>query len=469
MFSHYIQGKTEWYFVKVYTDEGITGTSTKKRDGFNEMVQAALNGEIDLIITKSVSRFARNTVDILTTVRMLKEKGVEIFFEKENIYTLDSKGELLITIMSSLAQEESRSISENVTWGMRKRFADGKVALPYKHFLGYKKGEDDLPEIVPEEADIIHDIYRMFLEGKAPSYIARNLSASGIPSPSGKANWRPETVKSILTNEKYKGDALLQKTFCTDFLTKRMKLNEGEVPQYYVENSHPAIIAPEIFDAVQAEMKRRSRPGRRNYTPHCFSGRIYCDECGSLYGSKTWYNQTVWQCNARSRNETSCKTLALRNATIQDAFVRAINQIIEQKDEIIRICEDTMRERCDTTEITATLEKLRTELEVVAEMMQRQITLNAQVALDQAEYQRQFTEYEARYNETKAQIISLEKERDARAAKRGMVLQYIETLREESLVAVFDERLWYGTVEQVRVKPDGMLRFVFKDGQVVEG
>ena len=468
-YTRYIQSKDEWAFIKVYTDEGITGTSIKKRDGFNQMVQDALTGGIDLIITKSVSRFARNTVDSLTTVRMLKDRGVEVYFEKENIYTLDSKGELLITIISSLAQEESRSISENVTWGMRKRFADGKVALPYKHFLGYRKGDDDLPEIVPEEAEIVRDIFRMFLEGKAPSYIARSLTASGIPSPAGKANWRPETVKSILTNEKYKGDALLQKTFCTDFLTKRMKTNEGEVPQYYVENSHPAIIAPEIFDAVQAEMVQRKQPGRRNYTPHCFSGKIYCDECGALYGSKTWHKQTVWTCNARSKGETHCKTPALRNATIEDAFVRAINQTISQKDEIIRICEDTMRERCDTTEITATLEKLRAELEVVAEMMQRQITLNAQVVLDQAEYQRQFAEYDARYNETKAQIISLEKERDARAAKRGIVLQYIETLRAESRAAVFDERLWYGTVDQVRVKADGMMRFIFKDSPVVEG
>ena len=262
-YTQYIHSKTEWEFVKVYTDEGISATNTKKRDGFNDMVQDALDGKIDLIITKSVSRFARNTVDSLTTVRMLKERGVEVYFEKENIYTLDSKGELLITIMSSLAQEESRSISENVTWGKRKKMADGKVNLPYKHFLGYRKGEDGLPEIVPEEAVIVKDIFRMFLEGKSPAYIARHLTERGIPTPGGKPNWRPNTVESILTNEKYKGDALLQKTFCTDFLTKKFKVNEGEVPQYYVEGSHPAIIEPEIFDAVQVELKRRKQQGRQ--------------------------------------------------------------------------------------------------------------------------------------------------------------------------------------------------------------
>lgn len=169
-----------------YTDEGISALNTKKRDGFNRMIADALNGKIDLIVTKSVSRFARNTVDSLTTVRKLKDKGVEVYFEKENIWTMDSKGELLITIMSSLAQEESRSISENVTWGQRKRFADGKVNMPYKQFLGHKKGADGLPEIVPEEAEIVRSIYRMFVEGMSAGSIAKHLTENGIPTPSGK-------------------------------------------------------------------------------------------------------------------------------------------------------------------------------------------------------------------------------------------------------------------------------------------
>ena len=175
------------------------------------MVTDALAGKLDLIVTKSVSRFARNTVDSLSTVRKLKEKGVEVFFEKENIYTFDGKGELLITIMSSLAQEESRSISENVTWGQRKRFADGKVSMPYKRFLGYEKGEDGTPKIVESEAEIVRLIYQLFMEGRTSSAIAKYLAASGILSPGGKQKWQVATVNSILANEKYKGDALLQK------------------------------------------------------------------------------------------------------------------------------------------------------------------------------------------------------------------------------------------------------------------
>lgn len=424
---------------------------------------------IDLIITKSVSRFARNTVDSLTTVRMLKEKGVEVYFEKENIYTLDSKGELLITIMSSLAQEESRSISENVTWGMRKRFADGKVALPYKQFLGYRKGADGLPEIVPEEAVIVKDIYRMFLEGKSPAYIARHLSVSGIPSPGGKPNWRPNTVISILSNEKYKGDAILQKTFCTDFLTKKMKVNEGEVPQYYVEGSHPAIIEPAIFDAVQVDLKRRKQPGRRNYTPHCFSSRICCDECGELYGSKSWHSHTVWQCNARHKGLTACCTPPLRNETLQDAFVQAFNQIVDRKDEIIQICEDTMRERCDTSGLVAQQAELRTELEIITGLMQRHISANAHMVLDQTEYQRQYDEYEARYHETKRCIAEVEACREALTAKRGKLRGYLDMLRKQGPIRTFNETLWCGAVEQVRIKEDGTMHFIFKDGAVVEG
>lgn len=250
-YTNHIKSKPEWQFVKVYTDDGISATSTKNRDGFNKMIKDAIEEKVDLIITKSVSRFARNTVDTLITVRKLKEKGIEVYFEKENIYTMDSKGELLITIMSSLAQEESRSISENVTWGQRKRFADGKINIPYGRFLGYEKGEDGLPKIIEKEAAVIRKIYREFLKGKTYTGIAKQLTEENILTPGGKEEWRSSTVKSILQNEKYKGDALLQKSYTVDFLTKKTKINEGEVPQYYVENSHPGIIKAEAFDLVQ--------------------------------------------------------------------------------------------------------------------------------------------------------------------------------------------------------------------------
>ena len=206
-----------------------TGTIHAAVDGFNEMI-ATPQTENRPDRTKSVSRFARNTVDSLMTIRKLKEHGVEVYFQKENIFTFDGKGELLLTIMSSLAQEESRSISENVSWGIRKSFSDGKVSMAYSSFLGYRKGEDGTPEIVPEEAEIVKTIYHRFLEGDTVHEIARKLTAEGIPTPMRHSTWSESTLMSILTNEKYAGNAILQKTFCTDFLTKKTKKNEGSCP-----------------------------------------------------------------------------------------------------------------------------------------------------------------------------------------------------------------------------------------------
>ncbi len=258
-YTNYIQSREDWEFVNVYSDEGISGTNTKKRVGFNKMIADALDGKIDLIITKSVSRFARNTVDSLTTIRKLKEHKVECFFEKENIWTFDGKGELLITIMSSLSQEESRSISENVTWGQRKRFQDGKVSVPFGIFLGYDKGEDGNLVVNEEQAVTVRKIYRYFLEGLTPYSVAKRLTEEGIPTPGGKEKWDKSTVKRILQNEKYKGDALLQKNYTVDFLTKKQKVNNGEIPQYYVENNHEPIVSKEVYEMVQEELKKREK------------------------------------------------------------------------------------------------------------------------------------------------------------------------------------------------------------------
>ena len=468
-YTQYIKEHDGWLFAGMYTDEGISGTETKHRDGFNAMIRAAMAGEIDLIITKSISRFARNTVDTLTTVRKLKAIGVEVYFEKEQIYTLDSQGELVITIMSSLAQEESRSISENVTWGMRKRFADGKVSLPYKRFLGYRKGPDGLPEIVPEEAEIVRLIYRMFMEGKAPSYIARYLSVRDIPSPGGKEIWRPETVRSILTNEKYKGDALLQKTFRTDFLTKKSKVNEGEVAQYYISNSHPAIIDPAMYDAVQIEMERRAHRGRRNYTPHAFSGKIYCSECGGLYGSDVCHHQVIWRCNNRHRKTTQCRTPAIRNSIMEDAFVMAINRAIEQKEDIISICEAVMAERCDTTGIDDELASLSAKLDAITDLMKDSIYNNARTAIDQGEYMHLFSEYEAQSTSIQASISALKAQKTALLAKRNNIQNYIAILRSQGRIAGFSETLWLNCVEKVWINPDGTMKFDFKGGSSIEG
>ncbi|MGF7143228.1 DNA invertase Pin-like site-specific DNA recombinase [Anaerotaenia torta] len=472
-YTRYIQSKDEWEFVKVYTDEGISATSTKKRDGFNDMVNDALAGKIDLIITKSVSRFARNTVDTLTTVRKLKEKGVEVYFEKENIYTLDSKGELLITIMSSLAQEESRSISENVTWGQRKRFADGKVSLPYKRFLGYKKGPDGLPVIVEEEAEIVRLIYRLFLYGKSPSFIASMLTDEGILTPGGKANWRPNGVISILTNEKYKGDAILQKKFTVDFLTKKQKVNEGEVPQYYVANSHPAIIEPEIFDLVQYELKQRKESGRWTSSAHCFSGKIFCGECGSLYGSKVWhsnnqYRRMVWQCNEKHRGGEKCRVTHLTDEQIQAAFLAAFNRLLDSKAEILAVYDEIIRVLTDNTALDAESVELQGECDVVMELTRKCVQENAQTALNQEEYQRRYTALTERYAAARVRMTEINALRLERTAKRTNIMRFLKMLvKQGDLVTEFDEELWYITVESVTVYADQRLLLTFRDGSEI--
>ena len=293
-YTKYIQSNPEWEFVGIYTDEGISATSTKKRDGFNRMIRDALDGKIDLIITKSVSRFARNTVDTLTIVRKLKEKGIEVYFEKENIYTLDSKGELLITIMSSLAQEESRSISENVKWGWDKRMAAGKVSMAYGQFLGYEKGPDGKPKIVETEAKIVRQIYHQFLRGMSFNQIAKHLTTQGVPTPRNKGIWRVSTVMSILQNEKYMGDAILQKTFTVDYLSKKAKRNQGELPKYHVKNSHPAIVDPEIYDLVQYEIARRADGPVKNGLG-VFARQVVCGACGGQFGAKVWHSRDKYR------------------------------------------------------------------------------------------------------------------------------------------------------------------------------
>lgn len=473
-YTRHIQANTSWEFVEVYTDEGISATSTKKREGFNRMIADALNGKIDLIITKSVSRFARNTVDTLTTVRQLKEKGVEVYFEKENIYTLDSKGELLITIMSSLAQEESRSISENVTWGQRKRFADGKVTLPYGQFLGYEKGEDGLPKIVEREAEIIRQIYRMFLEGKTSTGIAKYLMESCIPTPSGKKNWQPSTIMSILQNEKYKGDAMLQKTFTVDFLTKKKKVNEGEIPQYYVENSHPAIVTQEVFDLVQHEIRKRK--GAKGYKTggSCFSGKIVCVECGSFYGSKVWhstskYRRTIWQCNNKFKNDKKCSTPHLYEDKIKEAFIDAFNSLIKNRDEILQGYKEIVRALTDTSGLDKEAAKLQSECTVVAELLRKCVEENASSALDQQEYQGRYTALAKRYETAKAGLAKLNDKRLERNAERESLEAFLRTLEKRDILLIeFDEELWNSCVENVKVHSEQQITFLFKDGMELD-
>jgi DNA invertase Pin-like site-specific DNA recombinase len=468
-YTKYIKSRADWEFACVYTDEGISAVNTKRRDGFKRMVADALAGKIDLIVTKSVSRFARNTVDSLQTVRSLKERNVEVYFEKENIYTFDGKGELLITIMSSLAQEESRSISENVTWGQRKRFADGKVTMPYAQFLGYEKGEDGQPKIVENEAETVRGIFRLFIGGMTYSAIAKRLTADGIPTPGGKTVWQTATVRSILQNEKYKGDALLQKCFTVDFLTKKQKVNEGEVPQYYVENSHPAIIAPDEFDAVQAEIERRAGRGRPSRCDSPFSGKLVCGECGGTFGSKVWhstdeYRRTVWRCNEKYKGEGKCATPHVTEDAVKDAFIKAMNGVLDGRDELLSDCRMARDLLTDTKIIDAELATLHQEIEVACELSRKAIAENARAALDQDEFAKRYDALVARHDKATARATELETMKRKRQSKHRALSAYIREIESrDTAIDEFDERLWAAAVESVTVGTDGGMTFRFKD------
>lgn len=489
-YTRYIHAKEEtddWEFVQVYTDEGISATNTKRREGFNAMVRDALVGKIDLIITKSVSRFARNTVDSLTTVRKLKERGVEVYFEKENIYTLDSKGELLITIMSSLAQEESRSISENVTWGMRKRFADGKVSMPYKRFMGYRKGADGLPEIVEEEAEVVRAIYKRFLEGDTICMIAKKLNQQGVPSPTEKKRlsggdegqerktaWGTGTVESILTNEKYKGDALLQKTYCTDFLTKKMKVNEGEVPQYYVQDSHPAIVDADIFD-LQMELARR-KALRGQYSGNgCFASRIVCGDCGHFYGSKVWhsnepYRKIIWRCNHKYNGQQKCTSPHVTQETLECAFEEVMRRMIAQREHVIAACRLATREVLDAEDLNCEREALEERLLLLNERIRRLVNDNARTQMNQAEYQKEYDELSARYGEEMNRIREIDEEVRSREVRKKQIELFLRTFEQQEADVEFDAGTFVAMVERVvvsREKQGGRmeLRFVLRNGQ----
>ncbi len=469
-YTNYINGRDDWEFVSVYADEGITGCNTKKRDGFNKMVEDALAGRIDLIITKSVSRFARNTVDSLTTIRRLKENGVECYFEKENIWTFDGKGELLLTIMSSLAQEESRSISENCTWGQRKRFADGKVTVPFKRFLGYDRGEDGNLVVNEEQAKTVRRIYGLFLQGRSPYAIARILMADGIPSPGGKKTWASGTVKSILTNEKYKGDALLQKVYTVDFLSKKKKVNEGEVPQYYVEGNHPAIISPQEFDAVQKQMVLRCPGKNRQSCVSTFSGKIKCGDCGSWYGSKVWhstskYRKTIWQCNHKFDGGEKCTTPHLDEETIKELFVKAVNILLTEKDEIIENFNAIKDTLFDLRPLETERSQLQEELNVVAGLVQQCIKENARIALDQKEYQKRYDGLAKRLDSVQGRLDKVSQAITEKQAHREKIELFLNGLqKQEELVTEFDEDLWYSLIEYVTVFEKEDIRFTFKDG-----
>ncbi len=337
-FTEYIQRHPDWVFSGMYTDDGISGLSIRKRDGFNHMVADALDGKINLILTKSLSRFARNTVDALTTIRSLKAAGVAAYFPKENINTMDSTGEFLITLMSSFAEEESRSISEIVTWAVRHRCARGIYHIPGL-LLGYQRSLDGQIQVDEAGARVARFIYLLALSGKSSTDICRILMAYGILSPGQSQRWELHTVQS----EKYMDDAVLQTEITVDFLTKTRKPNEVEAPQYYVENGHPGIVSKSVWQEAQATWTDASH---RNCTFSPIANKIICGNCGGRYGRKTWhfttYQDTVWECNNKKAGRTKCKCRHIYAEELNAAICRSMHHLLKTHENIIPDCAELL-------------------------------------------------------------------------------------------------------------------------------
>ena len=464
-YTEYINSKPEWVMVRVYADEGISATSTKGREEFNAMIEDCKKGLIDMILTKSISRFARNTVDCLNYIRMLKGMNIPVYFEKESINTMDTRGEVLLTIMASLAQQESESLSKNTKMGIHYRFQQGKVMVNARNFLGYDKDESGHLIINPEQAEIVKRIFREYLEGKSCKKIAQGLERDGILTSRGKAKWHDTSIRKILENEKYMGDALLQKTYTIDFLNKKRGKNNGILPQYYIEDDHEPIIPKEIFLMVQEEMARRSEQnacfGRRKSfsANHPFSKIVFCAECGEEFRRIHWNNRgkksVVWRCLTRLKQKDQCHARTLNEGILIEAFLDALNEIVGNSD--------------------AYLERLKVNLEAAINAANPESA--AALAARMAELQQELidrTERRENYDDITEEILRL-RELQAQADMDGTaksehkkrikeLKRFIE--RQESKVLAFDEALVKKLIEKVIVHDD-YLEFRFKSGVTV--
>ena len=484
-YTQKIADSPDWEMAGIYADEGISGTSMKKRTEFKKMITACKRGHIDLIITKSLSRFARNTVDCLETVRLLKANGIGVYFEKENINTLTESSEFLITLFSGFAQAESESLSKNVAWGWRKSAEAGNVYFQYKRMLGYRKGADGQPEIVPEEAEIIRRIYRRYLAGRSLGQIKLELEQNNVPTAQKVERWSSAVIHNILTNEKYMGDALLQKTYITDCITKKVKKNMGERPMYYVENNHPAIISRETFDQVQKEMTRRSskrkvlqKSGKTELGK--YSGKyaltelLVCGECGSPYKRVTWARngkkRIVWRCVSRLEFGTKyChNSPTLDESRLHNAILAAMNEYAAIRQEVcpdvLAMVEEAKRAMSQAGAMLLELKKRMDEVsQEQSDVLDRLLANMADAELN-ARMKALTDEKEA----LKAQILKVQQKEVSMAEQAAKRQQMWDSLKECSAgYTEFDDEFVRQIIRKITVEDAETIHVHFRDSDVV--
>ena len=482
-YTDLINKKKEWTLAGIFADEGISGTQTKKRTKFNRMIRMCRNKKIDLVITKSISRFARNTVDCLEYVRQLKDLGIGVIFEKENINTLTMTSEFMIALYGSFAQAESESISKNVSWGKEKAYREGKVQFQYKHLLGYKKGADGKPEIIPEEAETVKLIYTMFLDGHSMKNIALILHVKGIHTKTGSTEWRTNTITRILQNEKYVGDALLQKTFTSDCITHKVVKNHGERPMYLVTNHHDPIIDRDTYNRVQQELARRNSKRKisdktvteqgKYSSKYALSELRICGHCGTPYRRTTWAargkKQIVWRCLSRlEHGKKYCPdSPTIKEEQLHRGILRAINNYYSCRNDIVRILKANIGSvlECQGQEEILSVEKRLKEIDQARTDL---VNLIASGGCDEDKLDSEFAKLyseEQSLSERLEMLKSQNKTSQETQVKLDKIMDMIE--HEKFELETFDNVLIRKLIECIKVLSKTEILVIFKGGYEV--
>ena len=482
VYTDMVMANKDWELVGIYADEGISGTRADKRPEFKRMIDDCFAGKIDYIITKSVSRFARNTVDCLDHLRQLKARGIGVYFEEQNIDTLKCDSELYLVIYAGFAQSESESMSKNITWSYRKNFEDGKCIYIYKKLLGYKKGADGTPEIVPEEAVIVERIFNMFLAGMTAEGISNVLKAEKIKVPGKELNFSKKMILGILQNEKYCGDCILQKTVTVDCISKTRKKNEGEAPMYLVENSHQAIVSREVFNRVQEEISRRKAlppqskkkavTASGKYSKYALTEVLRCGECGSRYKRVTWTSsgkkQIVWRCVSRlDYGKKYCKdSITVKEEELQEAIVRAIRKFNEEDDRTyIALMKATIGDALGITGNTEEVEFLERRIEALNKRMVQIVSASVQAGESVEHHEDEFRRIADEIDQLKRRIEAAQEACKGSAAEQERLKEIQATIDSRAAsVNEYDDTIVRQMIECIRVYHDGRLEIIFGGG-----
>ena len=486
VYTEMIAANKEWEFAGLYADEGISGTRADKRPEFQRMIRDCQNGKIDYIITKSVSRFARNTVECLEYVRSLKAQGIGIFFEEQNIDTLKNESELYLVIYAGFAQSESESISKHITWTYRKKFEEGKVSFQYKNFLGYRKGTDNQPEIVPEEAAIVERIYEMFLAGQPVKMIAQTLQAEKIEIPGKNLSFSKNMIMNILRNEKYCGDCILQKTVTVDCISKTRKANQGEAPMYIVENNHPAIISREVFNRAQEELIRRqalraksdktSITATGKYSKYALTEVLQCAECGSRYRRVTWTahgrKKIVWRCVSRlDYGKKYCKnSITAEEAALHGAVVRALNRFhSEDESTYLTLMKATIGEAIGINGGSEEIDLLTRRIDALNKRMLDLVNETVAAGKDVESSEDEFKGISDQIEQLNRRIAAIQENVHKDGSRQARLEEIQNIIAERNANETqYDDSIVRQMIECIKVHNDGKLTIIFGGGYEIE-